>query len=139
MHDDARTLTVNGRSLAGARPAIPSSGSGTPGAIPALALALIAIALPVLFHLVVPALAIGACVVLGLLIASFAASTTIVVLIFAYLFQNLFVALVSPQFTGIDQLNAIRAYNFVMTAAIWLAGFHRRVLAGAQPINRRCA
>jgi hypothetical protein len=121
MRDDARTLTVNARPLAGARPAIPSSGSGTPGTIPALALALIAIALPVLFHLVVPALAIGTCVVLGLLIASFAASTTIVVLIFAYLFQNLIVALVSPAIESMEQFNQIRAYNFILTAAIWFS------------------
>ena len=121
MRNDAHTLTVAGRSLAGARPAIPSSGSGTPGAIPALALALIAIAVPVLLHLADPALAIGACVLLGLLIANFAASAAIVVLIFAYLFQNLIVAMVSPAIDTMEQFNQIRAYNFILTAAIWLS------------------
>jgi hypothetical protein len=41
-------------------------------------------------------------------------------LVIAYLFQNLFVALVSPQISSIEQLNTIRAYNFLMTATVWL-------------------
>lgn len=121
MANDARTLTAPSRPFAGVRPAISSGGSGTPGTAHTLVLALIATAVPVLLHFAAPALAIGACVLLGLLIANFAAPATIVVLIFAYLFQNLIVALVSPAIESMEQFNQIRAYNFILTAAIWFS------------------
>src|SRR5262249_56094707 len=43
-----------------------------------------------------------------------------VALLFASLFQNLFVALLSPAITASNQLNAMRGYNFILTAAVWL-------------------
>jgi hypothetical protein len=119
MINDARTMTAARRTFAGVRPML-SSGA-TPGATSTLLLAVIATALPVLLHLVAPALAIATCVLLGLLIASFAAPATIIVLIFSYLFQNLFVALVSPTIDTMEQFNQIRAYNFILTAVIWFA------------------
>ena len=57
---------------------------------------------------------------LALLVATFAAPAVPIVLIFSYLFQNLFVALVSPAISNMDQFNAIRAYNFILTAVIWI-------------------
>jgi hypothetical protein len=119
MRNDAHIVNATNRPFAA--PATLSSGSGTAATVHALALAVLATALPVLLHLAAPALAIGACVVLGLLIASFAAPTTIVVLIFAYLFQNLVVAMVSPAIESMEQFNEIRAYNFILTAAIWFS------------------
>jgi hypothetical protein len=77
-------------------------------------------AVPVVFHLAGQPIAIALCVLLSIILTCVAAASVPTALIIAYLFQNLFVALVSPQITGIDQLNAIRAYNFVMTATIWL-------------------
>lgn len=77
------------------------------------------IALPVALHLASHALAILVCVLLGLTVAVFVTPTVPVVLIVAYLFQNLFVALVSPEITSIDELNSIRGYNFLLTAVIW--------------------
>jgi hypothetical protein len=98
---------------------------GTPGALSTLAVAILATALPVLLHLVSRELAIAVCVVLAFLIATCAAPTAIVVLIFSYLFQNLFVAIVSPGIDSLEQFNAARAYNFVLTAVIWATLFAR--------------
>ena len=41
-------------------------------------------------------------------------------LIFAYLFQNFFVALVSPQLEEMSAFNSARAYNFLLTAVAWV-------------------
>ena len=90
------------------------------GAFGVVLLGALVTAVPVLFHLAGQPIAIALCVLLSVILTAVAAPSVPTALIFAYLFQNLFVALVSPQFTGIDQLNAIRAYNFVMTATVWL-------------------
>ena len=57
---------------------------------------------------------------LALLVANFAAPAVPVALISSYLFQNLFVSLVSPAISDMDQFNSIRAYNFILTAVIWI-------------------
>ena len=104
----------------------PASRSGTDvkdsyvGAFGVVLLGALVTAVPVLFHFAGQPIAIALCVLLSVILTAVAAPCIPTALIFAYLFQNLFVALVSPQFTGIDQLNAIRAYNFVMTATVWL-------------------
>ncbi len=84
-----------------------------------LVLATVATAFPVAAHFSGHAIGLAACVVLGMLIANFATAIVPPVLIFSYLFQNLFVALVSPHLGSLDDFNAIRAYNFVLTAAAW--------------------
>ena len=104
----------------------PASCSGTDvkdsylGALGVVLLGALVTAVPVVFHLAGQPIAITLCVLLSIILTGVAAPAVPVALIFAWLFQNLFVALVSPQFTSIDQLNAIRAYNFVMTATVWL-------------------
>jgi hypothetical protein len=60
------------------------------------------------------------CVVLGLLIAGFAAPALPAVLIFSYLFQNLFVSFVSPEIVDLSEFKAIRGYNFLLTVTTWL-------------------
>ena len=77
-------------------------------------------AVPVVFHLAGQPVALALCVLLAVILTAVATPKVPVALVIAYLFQNLFVALVSPQITSIDQLNSIRAYNFVLTAMIWL-------------------
>ena len=91
-----------------------------------LGLAVIAIGLPVAAHLVGQAFGLAMCFALALLLSNFAVASLPVVLIFAYVFQNTFVALVSPAIADLDQFNAIRGYNFVLTAAVWIvvAGAH---------------
>jgi hypothetical protein len=103
-----------------------------PGTIGTLAIAAIATGLPVVLHLAAPWLAIGICLAIGVLIANFAVSAAIVTLIFSYLFQNLLVAVVSPAIDNMNQFNEIRAYNFILTGAIWLS------LAGAYWTTRDC-
>jgi hypothetical protein len=77
-------------------------------------------AIPVVFHLAGQPIAIALCVLLSAILAGVAPASVPIALIFSYLFQNMFVALVSPQITSVEQLNSIRAYNFVMTATVWL-------------------
>jgi hypothetical protein len=93
----------------------------TPGAAASLALAVAVTGVPVAVHLAGQPFGIAACVVLALMLAVFAAPALPTALIFAYLFQNLVVALLSPQIADLDQFNAIRAYNFVLTAVAWVA------------------
>jgi hypothetical protein len=85
-----------------------------------LLLAALVTGLPVVFHLAGQTFGLAICVVLALMVANFAARLAPVVLIFSYQFQNLFVAMVSPHIADVDQLNSIRAYNFVLTAVVWL-------------------
>src|SRR5712692_9907468 len=89
-------------------------------AIVAIALAFIATGVPILAHLSGQPIGMAICVVLGLLIAGFAAPTLPVVLVFSYLFQNLFVSLVSPEIVDLSEFKAIRGYNFLLTATAWL-------------------
>jgi hypothetical protein len=85
-----------------------------------MVLAIGATALPVLFHLAGAPIAIALSVLLGLIIAAFAAPAVPAALIFAYLFQNLFVALISPQLEEVSEFNSARAYNFLLTAVAWV-------------------
>jgi hypothetical protein len=90
------------------------------GTLGPVALGLLATALPVFLHVTNHMAAIISCVLLALVIANYATRTVPVVLIVAYLFQNFFVALVSPHLETLDELNSIRAYNFLLTAVTWL-------------------
>jgi hypothetical protein len=104
----------DGRRLAG------TTGGLVPGAFATLALALLVTALPIVMHLADQAVGIAACVLLAVLVASFAPPAIPIALLFSYLFQNLCIALVSPAITDVGQLNAMRGYNFILTAAAWL-------------------
>jgi hypothetical protein len=108
-------------------PAAPgaSAGSRMAEVMAVLAAAAVATALPVAAHVVSPAVGIGICGLVGVLLAGFATATVPAALVCAYLFQNLAVALVSPWIDDPSSFNTIRAYNFVLTAAAWL------VLVGA--------
>jgi hypothetical protein len=91
------------------------------GTFATVGLAVIVTGFPVVVHLAAgQTLAVATCFLLGLLVANFAAPAAPIVLIFSYLFQNLFVALVSPLVGNLDEFNAVRAYNFVLTATIWI-------------------
>jgi hypothetical protein len=122
-----RPLGAQARSTTGARalrpgttPLLADNAGWAPGPIATIALAAAITGVPVVLHLAGAAVGIAVCVMLALLVANFAAPTVPIVLIFSYLFQNLFVALVSPAITDMDQFNAIRAYNFILTAVIWI-------------------
>jgi hypothetical protein len=89
-------------------------------AVATLALATVATLFPLIAHFSGQPIGLAACVLLGALIANFATATVPTVLIFSYLFQNLFVSILSPHIAVLDDFNAIRGYNFVLTASIWM-------------------
>jgi hypothetical protein len=86
-----------------------------------LAIAFVLTSVPVFFHLAGQAFGIAAAVVLSLMVVSRAAPAAPMALIFAWLFQNLFVAFVSGHIATLDDFNKIRAYNFLSTAVAWVA------------------
>jgi hypothetical protein len=90
------------------------------GAIAVALIGAVVTAIPVVFHLAGQPIAVALCVLLSIILTCVAPTSAPIALVIAYLFQNLFVALVSPQITSLDQLNTIRAYNFLMTATVWL-------------------
>ena len=90
------------------------------GALGAVLIGALVTAAPVMFHLASQPLAIALCVLLSVILTCVMAASVPVALVIAYLFQNLFVALVSPHIDGAEQLNTLRAYNFLMTATVWL-------------------
>src|SRR5437016_2285906 len=100
------------------------------GPLSTLALASGVTAIPVVCHLAGQPMGIAVCVLLALLVANFATAAAPMTLIFAYLFQNLFVAFLSPQISDFNEFNSIRAYNFVLTAAMWI------VVAGSYWMDR---
>jgi hypothetical protein len=91
------------------------------GAAGSVALAVLVTALPVVFHLAGQVVGIATCVTLALIVANVTPSAVPITLIFSYLCQNLFVAMVSTQINTLEELNALRAYNFILTVTMWMA------------------
>jgi hypothetical protein len=91
------------------------------GAAGSIALAVLVTALPVVFHLAGQVVGIATCVALALIVANIAPAAVPITLIFSYLCQNIFVAMVSTQINTLDQLNSLRAYNFILTVTMWMA------------------
>ncbi len=85
-----------------------------------IALAVLVTGLPVLGHLLGQPIGIAICLVLSVLVANFAEPMLLPILVFSYLFQNLFVSLVSPQIIDLVDFKTIRGYNFLLTATTWL-------------------
>lgn len=90
------------------------------GTVGALALAVVATALPLIGHLAGQPFGIFLCCALAAIVASYATATIPIVLLFAYVFQNFFVSVLTPEIGSLDQFNSIRSYNFILTAVIWL-------------------
>jgi hypothetical protein len=124
MHMDRTDTGPVSRPMTMARAAVPPRSSAhrvwAPGTAGTLALATIVTGLPLVLHLMGPAFGIAACMLLAAVVVTFAVSTVPTALLFAYLFQNLFVALVSPVAVSADQLNVMRGYNFILTVATWI-------------------
>ena len=116
----ARSVTGNVKSRPRTHAPMAENLGWAPGPIATIALAAAVTGIPVALHLTGTAVGIAACVALALLVATFAAPAVPVALISSYLFQNLFVSLVSPAISDMDQFNSIRAYNFILTAVIWI-------------------
>jgi hypothetical protein len=76
--------------------------------------------LPILLHLVDQRLGIAACCSGAALIAVKFERPAPIVLLVAFLFQNMFVAMSSTQVAQYSDLDSIKAYNFIATATIWI-------------------
>ncbi len=85
-----------------------------------LAVAIAVTAAPLVGQLVSPLVGLPLAVVLGFLLADRLTRLVPAVLIFAMLFQNLFVSLLSPAIADLDGFNFIRGYTFLTTVVVWL-------------------
>ena len=97
-----------------------SHAAWTPGPLATLGLAVVVTGMPVVLHLAGQGFGIATALLLASVVAVFAAPAVPVVLLFSCLFQNLFVAFVSPAVATLDQLNMMRGYNFIVTAVMWV-------------------
>ena len=84
------------------------------------AIALAVTGLPVGAHLIGQVWGIALCAGLAFSVANFAPAAVPATLLASFLFQNLFVSLVSPWIAGPAEFNTIRGYNFLTTVAMWL-------------------
>lgn len=98
----------------------PASVGRLGGAACVLAIAVGATALPILAHLLGQVFGLAFCAVLAALVANYAVAAVPAALLCSFLFQNLMVALVSPALADAADFNAVRGYNFVFAAAVWL-------------------
>ena len=101
-------------------PRLRTRASAPPDALILLATALIMTAVPPVLHLSSQVLAIAWCFMASLFVAQYLPSAVHAILFTAYLFQNLFVSLLSQQIPDLADFNLIRSYNFITTAALWL-------------------
>jgi hypothetical protein len=76
--------------------------------------------MPIALHLVHPFAGVAACVLLAFMLANYQPAAAPFVLVFAFFFQNIFVAVISPLIADLDQFNAIRGYNFAILAIVWM-------------------
>jgi hypothetical protein len=90
-----------------------------------LALATASIAFAPLLHGVSPALAIGASALVSCAIAVAVPNYAVAIAIFALLFQNLFVSILSPVIADPPAMDFIKGYNFLNCSVMWLATFAR--------------
>ena len=85
-----------------------------------LILCLAMTALPLAAHFVSPLLAIACQFLLATGLVLYLTPMAPLVVVFAILFQNLFVSLLSGYLTGQDDYNFVRGYNFLTMMIVWL-------------------
>lgn len=109
-------------SLPRGRPVTPPAASATDfaNALLGLFVAVVVTAGPVLAHLLHPAVGILTAVLLGGLCAWRMPQISIIAILFALLFQNLFVSIVSDSIDGEADFDFIRGYNFALLSVTWL-------------------
>lgn len=97
-----------------------------------LAIAALMIAMPIAAHGVHAALGITLALTLTVVCAWHAPQVAVIAVLFAFLFQNLFVSLMADLIRNEDDFDIVRAYNFLILAATWtvaairfLARWHR--------------
>ena len=110
----AATLSFGPMARSRAAPATSELG----GALQAIAIGLCVIGSCVAAQLGGVALGIGLCVCLSLAIGDRLGAIAPIVIIVGFIFQNLFVSLLSPLVAPSD-FTAIRSYNFIISVCIW--------------------
>lgn len=84
-----------------------------------LALALAVTGMPIVAHLLGQPVGILFSVALAAFTANYAMAAVPTTLLCGFLFQNLFVSLVSPYLAGPDEFATARGYNFISTLVMW--------------------
>lgn len=112
-----RVIDANGAAAARAAPLLPT---GAAEVILVLALGVVAIAFAPLLHTANPVLAIATQSLIACSIAVLLPAYAVPVAIFALVFQNLFVSIMSPLIGGPSELEFIKGYNFLICAVMWL-------------------
>lgn len=122
-----------------AAPATPRAPSAAATVAATLALASGVIGLPLVAQLVSPLLALPLAFGLAFVLANHLPRFVPAVVIFATMFQNTFVSMLSPWIPDPDAFNFIRGYTFLITVVCWLvlvAAFLKRP-ADHGPVARR--
>ncbi len=91
-----------------------------PGILRAFLLAFAMTGAPILLHLASQAVALIVCVVAALVVARAFEQDVPIVIFVANVFQNVFAALISPQFTDYADIEILKSYSFVTTAVCYL-------------------
>ncbi len=91
-----------------------------PGILRAFLLAFAMTGAPILLHLASQAVALIVCVVAALIVARAFEQDVPIVIFVANVFQNVFAALISPQFTDYADIEILKSYSFVTTAVCYL-------------------
>jgi hypothetical protein len=94
---------------------------------------------PIVLHQISQSLAIAFCLTASCFIALYFERAAPIVILVAFLFQTMFVAMSSPYVTEYSDLDAAKAYNFVTTLGLWLTLLARLVVGRdrASPFVRR--
>jgi hypothetical protein len=99
--------------------AVPFLSAGTAEVVLVLALGVAAIAFAPLLHTLNPVLAIATQSLIAGTIAVVMPAYAVPVAIFALVFQNIFVSIMSPLISGPSELEFIKGYNFLICAVMW--------------------
>lgn len=109
---DARPLTRTDHPEAAPTKALTQLGAG-------LALAFVVTAAPVLLHVISQPVAILFCIAAAALVVRVFQEHILTVVLTANIFQNVFVSLVSPNFTDFSDIEPLKSYNFITTICVW--------------------
>jgi hypothetical protein len=89
---------------------------------------------PILLHQVSQSLAIAFCLTASCFIALYFERAAPIVVLVSYLFQTTFVAMASPYAAQYSDLDAMKAYNFITTAGLWMT-MAARLAAGRDRVS----
>lgn len=92
-----------------------------PGIFRAFVIAFVMTGLPIFLHIWSQAGAIVLCAVLAIIVTRAFEQDAPIIILVANVFQNIFAALVSPQFSEYSEIEILKSYSFVTTVACYLS------------------